>query len=106
MASAGAYRYPIVIYHRFEEQNEYGEVIEEYKAVRKTRAAINFRGGTRNLSENEIRFPNQYELIVRNYCEITDSTQIEYEGKMYRVVEYHEDLEYRDKIVVIELVND
>lgn len=105
MALAGQFRYPIVIYHRFEEQNEYGEVVEEYKAIRKTRAAINFNGNTRNVSNNEIQLPTQYEMIVRSYCEITDSTQIEFEGKMYRVIEYHEDLVYRDKVVKVELVN-
>lgn len=103
---AGAFKYMIELYHRETEVNDYGEEKEEYKLVRKTRAAINFRNNARTSEMAESRFIGVYEMIVRDYVEIDDTSRIVWNGKKYRVVEWHEDLEYRDKYVVVEEINE
>lgn len=103
---AGAFKYMIELYHRETELNDYGEEKESYKLVRKTRAAINFKNNSRESNLGENRFSSSYEMIVRNYVEIDDTSRIKWQGKTFRIVEWHDDLEYRDKYVVVEEVNE
>lgn len=103
---AGAYQYQIELYHRQTQVNEYGEDVETYVLVRKTRAAINFRAKSRELGLAEERMPGSYEMIVRSYVEVDDTSQVKWQGKMYRVIEWHEDLEYRDKVMTVEEINE
>jgi len=103
---AGAYQYLIELYHRHTETNEYGEEVESYVLVRKTRAAINFRSKSRDLGLMEERMPGTYEMIVRSYVEVDDTSRVKWQGKTYRVIEWHEDLEYRDKVITVEEINE
>lgn len=103
---AGGYQYLIELYHRETTTNEFGEEVESYNLVRKTRAAINFRSKARVFDQSEERMPGTYEMIVRSYVEIDDTSRIKWQGKTYRVVEWHEDLEYRDKVMTVEEVNE
>lgn len=103
---AGAFQYMIELYHRETELNEYGEEVESYKLVRKTRAAINFKNNSRATFLGETSFTGIYEMIVRSYVEIDDTSRIKWNGKNYRVVEWHEDLQYRDKYMIVEEVNE
>ena len=66
---AGAYQYLIELYHRETKLNDYGEEVESYVLVRKTRAAINFRSKSRELGLMEERMPGTYEMIVRSHLE-------------------------------------
>jgi len=103
---AGAYQYQIELYHRKTTTNEYGEEVESYDLVRKTRAAINFRSKSRDLGLMEERMPGTYEMIVRSYVEVDDTSRVKWQGKTYRVIEWHEDLQYRDKVITVEEVNE
>lgn len=103
---AGAYKYLIELYHRETETNEYGEEVERYVLVRKTRAAINFRSKSRDLGLMEERMPGTYEMIVRSYVEVDDTSRVKWQGKTYHVTEWHEDLDYRDKVMTVEEVNE
>jgi len=101
---SGAYKYLIELYHRETESNDYGEEKENYVLVRKTRAAINFRSRSRDLGMMEEKMPGTYEMIVRSYVEVDNTSRVKWQGKTYRVVEWHEDLEYRDKVMTVEEV--
>lgn len=103
---AGAYQYLIELYHRETKLNDYGEEVESYVLVRKTRAAINFRSKSRELGLMEERMPGTYEMIVRSYVEVDDTSRVKWQGKTYRVIEWHEDLQYRDKVITVEEVNE
>lgn len=103
---AGAYKYPIELYHRQTETNDYGEGVESYVLVRETKAAINFRAKSREHGLSEERMPGIYEMIVRSYVEVDDTSQVRWEGKKYRVIDWHEDLDYRDKVMTVEEINE
>lgn len=103
---AGGFIYQVEVYHREVEENDYGEQVESYKLVRKTRAAISFRNRSRSLENSSETMLGSYEMIVRQYVEIDNTTRIKYSGKWYQVIEWHEDLEYRDKVLVVEEVRE
>lgn len=103
---AGAYRYPIKIKHLVTAQTQSGAVEEVWKIVRHTRACVNFRAHSRDTIDNRISYPGRYEMVVRSYCEINNNTRIEWQGKTYRVIDWHEDMEYNDIVMEIEQVID
>lgn len=103
---AGAYRYPIKIFHLQQTKQKNGEVTEEYVLKRNTRAAVNFRSNSRTINNDRIVYPGRYEMIVRSYCEINNNTQIEWQHRRFRVIDWHEDMEFNDIVLEIEEVED
>lgn len=103
---AGGFKEPINVYKSVITTNEYGEELSEFVLQCKTRANVLWSSGRRTLENDEIFFPNQFDIIIHRYVKIYDDTRIELQGKMYRVIEYHQEPEFNDQRVKIEIINE
>jgi hypothetical protein len=96
----------IDIYSPTYEVNEFGEKIQTYGLTYTTRARVEHNGGSRTNDNNEIFFDYSKTFTVRSYVPITESDQIEFEGKRYRVLSIeNRRRDYNDKLVITELIN-
>lgn len=102
---AGNYKYIIKILQPVTDIDDYGESKKQYVLQRTTRASVRWSSGKKSEINSELFIPNQLEIVIHRYIEINDDTRIELQGKTYRVIEYHDDLQFRDKVLKIEEIN-
>ena len=106
MAGAGAFKYIVKIYNKVSITDRFGDVKDNYEFVKNTKAAINWTSSNRDIVNNEIQSLRRYDILMHTYVPINNDTHIEVEGKMFRVVEWQEDLTYRDIVATIEEINE
>lgn len=106
MRRAGLLNEIIDIYTLSASVNDYGEREEVYSKSYTTRAAVNNDGGVRNVMNDEIVFPYAKSFIVRYYVPISDTNQIEWQNKRYRVISVEKRRAYNDILIRTEIINE
>ena len=103
---AGRLNEVVKIYNMESTVNDYGERIEDYVLSMTTRARVDFNSGNRTNENSEIVYNYQKTFSVRSYVPVTDTSHIEWQSKMYRVLSVEKRREYNDIVVVAELINE
>ena len=86
--------------------NDYGERVEEYVYGYTTRARVEYSSGNRSNENNEVVFNYFKTFNVRSYVPLSETSQIEWQGKRYRILTLEKRREWNDIIVQTELIND
>lgn len=103
---AGRLNEVVKIYNVESTVNDYGERIEDYVLSMTTRARVDFNSGNRTNENDEIVYNYQKTFNVRSYVPVTDTSRIEWQEKMYRVLSVEKRREYNDIVVIAELINE
>lgn len=103
---AGRLNEVVKIYNVESTVNDYGERIEEYVLSMTTRARVDFNSSNRTNENDEIVYNYQKTFNVRSYVPVTDTSHIEWQEKMYRVLSVEKRREYNDIVVIAELINE
>lgn len=103
---AGRLNEVIKVYNVETTVNDYGERIEDYVLSMTTRARVDFNSGSRTNENDEIVYNYQKTFNVRSYVPVTDTSHIEWQEKMYRVLSVEKRREYNDIVVIAELINE
>jgi len=103
---AGRLNEVIDIYSPTEVINDFGERETTYEKTYTTRAKVEYTSGNRHNENNEIVFDYTKRFNLRSYVPITETSQIEWQGKRYRVLTVEHRREYNDIIVNTELINE
>lgn len=96
----------IDIYRPISNQNEFGEMVQEYKIWYCTRARIINNGGSRTLLNNEIFYPYRKIFEVHLYLDIKETDIIHWEGKKYRILSIDLDRNQMKKVIMTELIDE
>ena len=86
--------------------NDYGERVETYTYAYTTRARVEFSSGNRSNENDEIVFNYFKTFNVRSYVPISETSQIEWQGKRYRILTVEKRREWNDIIIQTELINE
>lgn len=86
--------------------NDYGERVEDYVLAYTTRARVEFSSGNRSNENDEIVFNYYKTFNVRSYVPITETCQIEWQDRRYRILTIERRREWNDIIVQTELINE
>ena len=103
---AGRLNEVIKIYNCTETVNDYGERETTYVYAYTTRAKVEFNSGHRSNENNEVVFSYAKSFNVRYYVPITETAQIEWQGKKYRILTIERRREYNDILINTELINE
>lgn len=103
---AGRYNEIVRIFDVFQVKNEYGENTQEWREIMRTRAAVEWSGGNRAVENDEQLHTYTRRFILRSYAQVTDTSQIEWQGHRYRVLSIERRREYNDIVVTGEQVNE
>ena len=103
---AGRLNEVIKVYDAQETVNEYGERSVEYVYRYTTRARVEFNTGNRLNENDEIVFNYNKTFNVRAYVPIVETSQIEWQGRRYRILTLESRREYNDKVINTELINE
>lgn len=103
---AGRFNEPVEIFKEVEVIDEYNARNMEYSSLFKTRANVEYNSGNRGTENSEIVFNYAKRFTLRSYVPITETCQIEWQGKRYRVLSIEKRREYNDQLVMTELINE
>lgn len=96
----------IDIYRPISNQNEFGEMVQEYRPWYSTRSRIVNNGGSRTLLNNEIFYPYRKIFEVHLYLDIKETDIIHWEGKKYRILSIDLDRNQMKKVIMTELIDE
>ena len=96
----------IDIYRPISNQNEFGEMVKEYRPWYCTRSRIVSNGGSRTLLNNEIFYPYRKIFEVHLYLDIKETDIIHWEGKKYRILSIDLDRNQMKKVIMTELIDE
>jgi len=96
---------PIDIYALNTIKTEYGTIKTEYVLKYHTRAHVQFNSENMTVSEGEVWFPTNRTFIVRAYVPVTETDQIEWNGKRWRILSINMNKYYNDMEIQCTLVN-
>ena len=103
---AGLLTETINIYNPSTSSNEYGEQIQKYTLVCKTRAKVDYSGGRKNIENNEVFFDYTKTFHIRYYVPINENMLIEWHNKKYRILSIEVIRKWNEKIITGELINE
>lgn len=86
--------------------NDYGEREDTFELCYTTRARIISDGGSRTVINNEIVFPYNKSFQVRYYVPVTDSMQVEWQNRKYRIISTERRRDENDILIRTELINE
>lgn len=86
--------------------NEYGEQVQEYKFKKETRAKVDYVGGQRTISNDEVVYPYTKDFTVRIYVDVQETDIIKYLNKKWRILSIEPIPEYQEKRVNTEVINE
>lgn len=86
--------------------SEYGEEKTEYIKSYRTRAQVVVQPSSREVSNDEIVYANQYDLRVRYYVPVEEFDLIVWHGKRYRILSIQPKREWNEKMLKIEKINE
>lgn len=86
--------------------NEYGEQVQSYKVRKETRASVDYAGGSRGISNDEIVYSYQKEFKVRNHVDVAETDIIQYNNKKWRILSIEPIPEWQEKKINTELINE
>lgn len=96
----------IDIYRPISNQNEFGEMVQEYRPWYCTRARAVSNGGSRTLLNNEIFYPYRKVFEVHQYVDVKETDIIHWEGKKYRIISIDLDRSQMKKVIMTELIDE
>lgn len=96
----------IHIYRPTITQNEYGEQVQHYNHHLQTRARVDYVGGSRINSNDEIVFAYTKTFKVWNYVDVNESDYILYNNKKWRIQSIEPIPERNEKVINTELINE
>lgn len=96
----------IDIYRPITSQNEFGEMIQEYKPWYCTRSRVVSNGGSRELMNNEIFYPYRKVFEVHKYVDVNETDVIHYDNKRYRILSIDLDRTQMKKVIMTELIDE
>lgn len=103
---AGRLNEVVKVYNVNSTINSFGERLEEYVLTMTTRARVEYNTGGRQNENDEIVFNYTKTFNLRSYVPVVDTSHIEWQSKMYRVLSVEHRREYNDIVVVTELINE
>ncbi len=86
--------------------NDYGEREESFELFYMTRARVLNDGGSRTVTNDEIVFPYSKTFQVRYYVPVTDTMQVEWQNKRYRIISTEKRRDENDIMIKTELINE
>lgn len=86
--------------------NEYGEQVQSYKERKETRASVDYAGGSRGISNDEIVYSYNKEFTVRIHVDISETDIIQYNNKKWRILSIEPIPEWHEKRINTELINE
>ena len=96
----------IDIYRPISNQNEFGEIVQEYRPWYCTRSRILSNGGSRTLLNNELYYPYRKIFEVHQYVDVKETDIIHWEGKKYRILSIDLDRSQMKKVIMTELIDE
>lgn len=96
----------IDIYRPISNQNEFGEIVQEYRPWYCTRSRIVSNGGSRTLLNNEIFYPYRKIFEVHQYVDVRETDVIHWMGKKYRILSIELDRTQMKKVIMTELIDE
>lgn len=96
----------IDIYRPISNQNEFGEIVQEYRPWYCTRSRIVSNGGSRTLLNNEIFYPYRKIFEVHQYVDVKETDIIHYDNKKYRILSIDLDRSQMKKVIMTELIDE
>lgn len=96
---------PIDIYELVTIKTEYGTIKTSYDLKYHTRAYVRFNSENMTVSEGEVYFPINRTFIVRAYVPVTETDQIEHEGKRYKILSINRNKYYNDTEITTTIIN-
>lgn len=103
---AGRLNEVVNIYNPTEVVNEYGERKTDYILAYTTRARVEYSAGNRINENDEIVFNYTKTFCVYPYVPVTETSQIEWQKKRYRILTIEVRREYNEMIINAELINE
>ena len=105
MAAAGQFNKVVWIKKIYHEQNEYGDQVEMWKRVMKSRAQIINLSASRTSVANETFYTDTKQLVMYDFVPVTEFDRIEIDEKDYRIITVVKQPEWRQQTLNIELIN-
>ena len=102
----GLLKEKIDIYRPISNQNEFGEMVQEYRPWYCTRSRIVSNGGSRTLLNNEIFYPYRKIFEVHLYVDVKETDIIHWDGKKYRILSIDLDRNQMKKVIMTELIDE
>ena len=102
----GLLKNKIDIYRAISNQNEFGEMVQEYRPWYCTRSRIVSNGGSRTLLDNEIFYSYRKIFEVHQYVDVKETDIIHYNNKKYRILSIDLDRNQMKKVIMTELIDE
>ena len=96
----------IDIYRPITSQNEFGEMIQEYKPWYCTRSRVVSNAGSRELMNNEIFYPYRKIFEIHQYVDVKETDIIHWKDKRYRILSIDLDRTQMKKMIMSELIDE
>ena len=96
----------IDIYRPITSQNEFGEMIQEYKPWYCTRSRVISNGGSRELMNNEVFYPYRKVFEVHQYVNVNETDLIHWKDKRYRILSIDLDRTQMKNVIMAELIDE
>ena len=96
----------IGIYRPITSQNEFGEIVQEYKPWYCTRSRVVSNGGSRELMNNEIFYPYRKIFEIHQYVDVKETDLIHWKDKRYRILSIEFDRTQMKKVIITELIDE
>ena len=96
----------IDIYRPITSQNEFGEMIQEYKPWYSTRSRVISNGGSREITNNEVFYPYRKVFEIHQYVDVKETDIIHWKDKKYRILSIDLDRTQMKKVMMTELIDE
>lgn len=87
-------------------RNAYGEEETQWSIKQTTKARLMHKGGNRTLSNDEVAYQYTKTFQVRHYIMVNEYDRIQWNGKIYRILDIEPDKQQMLLTINVELVND
>lgn len=87
-------------------KNEYGEQLQDYKEVYKTKSQVKYNSGNRNISNDEVITNYTKIFIVRHYIDVKENYIIEWNNQRYKILSIENNKQQYYKQILTELINE
>lgn len=104
--NAGILKETITILQPRTTVNEYGEQVQMYIDKFTTRARVDWNGGNRNITNDEVLYNYQRTFHMRFYHTVSEFDVVLWQGKKYRIINIERIREYNEQIITTELINE
>lgn len=103
---AGILKETIEIYKPIQRVTKFGDATTEYEFFYKTKSAVKYNSGSRQIMNDEIVYPSSRQFIIRHYVPVLETMRIKYDNKFYQIISIEPNKYYNDKSIIADLVNE